>query len=137
MLAKLLGSLAIAIYAGVVPVLELNATHLFNPEWPPHARTHEAWQLITNSAMGGFALWVLWRRSDVRLAGTLSIIVMGSFLAAHALQPFYGGSMALSATLPARTLFGLDLGVAGAWLAVVLAAASLGLARRAHDDAVG
>jgi hypothetical protein len=27
------------------PLLEANVAHVLNPEWPPHARLHEAWQL--------------------------------------------------------------------------------------------
>jgi hypothetical protein len=40
---------------------DLNATHVFNPAWPPHARFHNAtgWGTVTGSQL--LALWLLWR----------------------------------------------------------------------------
>ncbi len=125
MTSRILGTLAIVIYALVVPILELNTSHLFNPEWSPHARTHEAWQLITNSTLGVLALWILCKQSNPKLAGLISIIVMGSFLAAFALQPVYDGSMVLSAGHPEKKLFGVNLGVLGAVLSTLLAFGSI------------
>jgi hypothetical protein len=129
MIPRVLGSLAIVIYALVVPILELNQTHLFNSEWPPHARTHEAWQLITNSSFGLFGLWLIWKRDNLQLAGIISVLVMGSFLIAFLLQDFYGGSMAISSTQPQKTVFGFGLGVFGALLSTILALASIVFAR--------
>lgn len=138
--ARVLGTLAVAIYALVVPLLEVNATHLFNPEWSAHARTHEAWQLTTNAALGLLALWLLWKRGEPKLAGAISIVVMGSFLVAFMLQDAYGGSMVLSAVHPEKKILGVNLGVVGAILCVLLAAGSILLARpagRAGTDAPG
>lgn len=40
---------------------DLNATHVFNPAWPPHARFHNVtgWGTVTGSQL--LALWLLWR----------------------------------------------------------------------------
>jgi hypothetical protein len=40
---------------------DLDATHVFNPQWPPHARFHGAagWGTITGAQL--LALWLLWR----------------------------------------------------------------------------
>lgn len=54
---KLVITIAILTYAFVVPVLELNDTHLFNPDWMPHVRIHELWQLITNTSLGVYSLF--------------------------------------------------------------------------------
>ena len=43
----------------VIPVFELKSTHLTNPEWPSHARLHEAWQLLTNAAISVIAITAL------------------------------------------------------------------------------
>jgi hypothetical protein len=139
MTAKILGTLAVAVYALAVPLLELNATHLFNPEWPPHARTHEAWQLLTNTSLGMLALWALWRRGDVQLAGQISLLVMGGFLVAFLLQDTYGGSMVLSSVDPEKTVLGINLGVVGALLSLLCAASSMTLSRRAarHGRGLG
>ncbi|SNR29393.1 DUF6640 family protein [Blastococcus mobilis] len=40
---------------------DLNATHVFNPEWPPHARFHGAAGLGTVAGAQLLALWLLWR----------------------------------------------------------------------------
>lgn len=40
---------------------DLNATHVFNPAWVPHARFHNAagWGTVTGCQL--LALWLLWR----------------------------------------------------------------------------
>jgi hypothetical protein len=129
MISRILGTLALIIYAFVVPVMELNSTHLFNPDWVPHARTHEAWQLITNTSFGVLALWLIWKRDNPQLAGVISTIIMGSFLIAFLLQDSYGGSMAISSTQPQKTILGIGLGVLGASLSFSLAIASVIFAR--------
>lgn len=39
---------------------DLNRTHVFNPDWPPHARFHGAagWGTVTGSQL--LALWLIW-----------------------------------------------------------------------------
>ena len=40
---------------------DLNRSHVFNPDWPPHARFHSVagWGSIAGSQL--LALWLLWR----------------------------------------------------------------------------
>ncbi len=125
MLARVLVTLGVAIFAVVVPALEINASHVFNPEWPPHARLHEVWQLTTNCAIGTLCLWLAWIRGNVRLAGVLTIIVMGGALFAHAIEDSYGGSLA-SGNI-GRTLLGLEPAAIAAGLAVILAVLAIWL----------
>lgn len=82
----------------LVPYLEINATHLLNPQWPAHARLHEGWQLMTNSALGLLALAWTWSRGGLARACALGAIVTGSFVVAWLLRGMYGGSMAGTAT---------------------------------------
>lgn len=93
MLKKVLLTLAVATFGLMVPVLEISETHLFNPLWPPHARLHEGWQLVTNSAIAAVCLWLAWRKGDVRGAALLALVVVAGFLAAFGLRATYGGSM--------------------------------------------
>jgi hypothetical protein len=116
MIARVFATFSILIYAVLVPILELNDTHLFNPEWPAHARVHEAWQLISNSALGLFSLWQLWVVRNTKLAASISLLIMGGFLLAYATMGLYDGSMAVSATRAAKEIFGLNLGLFGALL---------------------
>lgn len=83
---------AALVFIVLVPVLEINDSHLVNPDWPPHARLHEAWQLLTNAALGAAAAWLAWVRRE-RLGAGLALFVVGPVLMAYALRSLYGGSM--------------------------------------------
>jgi hypothetical protein len=76
-----------------VPVLELNATHLFNPQWPSHARLHEAWQLLGNGGLALISLYLALAAGRDRLAGAIMLSLTGAFLVAYAVSGLYGGSM--------------------------------------------
>lgn len=105
----------------LTPILEISPTHVFNPDWPGHARLHVAWQLATNSALALLCVWLAWRRGKARLAATIALIVTGGFLFAFALSRFYGGTMQHSD--------GSELTISGINVAVALMTASaIGLA---------
>jgi hypothetical protein len=40
-----------------------NRTHLFNPDWPPHAKFHDAQSILLGSLLGASGLYFLRRRS--------------------------------------------------------------------------
>lgn len=121
MTRKILLTLAVLVFALVVPILEVGETHVFNPLWPEHARLHEVWQLLTNSALGAVCLWLAWGQGRVRLASGLALLVTGGFLASFALASTYGGSM--------RHTDGSEIAVAGVNAGVlVMVAASMILA---------
>ena len=53
-----------------------NRTHLFNPDWPPHARFHDALSIVLGSLLGASGLYFLRRKgkdpeSDLRLGALL------------------------------------------------------------------
>ena len=124
MIQKLLITFCIAIYLIGVPILEINDTHVFNPDWTPHARIHEVWQLITNSMIGILCLWLVWIRQQLVLASLLSMIVTGGFMLAFIMKDLYGGSMKyLDGT--ENTLFDINIGVLGFGLALILLLAVL------------
>lgn len=112
-------TIGIAFYGVAVPVLEINSSHLFNPLWTPHARLHEAWQLITNSAIALLSLWMVWRRGLVVQPGILGLMVMGGFLVAYAIRNAYDGSMSLSDGSE-KAILGINLGLAGFGLGSLL-----------------
>ena len=41
-----------------------NRTHLFNPNWPPHAKFHDAQSILLGTLLGVSGLYLLWRRSE-------------------------------------------------------------------------
>ena len=129
MLSKLLVTVGILFYALVVPIFELNETHLFNPAWEPHVRLHEAWQLTTNCAIGLFSLWLVWWRGNIRLSSLMTFFVTGGFLLAYVLRDSYGGSMVLSDGSE-KLIFGINLGLFAYSLAIALALLAIALDRR-------
>jgi hypothetical protein len=59
----------------VGPLLaDWNESHVFNPEWPPHARFHDVTGLSVTAGMALIGLWLLWRRS----AGVRAHLVVAS-----------------------------------------------------------
>ena len=119
MLSKLIITFSVLLYALAVPVLEINVTHVFNPDWTPHVRIHEVWQLLTNSSIGLFCLGLTWKYSKVKISAILSLFITGGFLVAFALQDLYGGSMKYLDGSE-KTIFGMNIGLVGLGVAFVL-----------------
>tara|TARA_R110000868_G_C10949382_1_gene767687 strand:- start:238 stop:657 length:420 start_codon:yes stop_codon:yes gene_type:complete len=110
---------SVLLYAIVVPFLEINETHVFNPNWTPHVRIHEVWQLITNSSIGVFCLWLVWVKNETIVGAILSLLVIGGFLLAFAIQELYGGSMKYLDGSE-KTFLGINIGVLGFGMAFIL-----------------
>ena len=107
---KFIITFSVLLFAVVVPYLEINATHVFNLDWTPHARIHEVWQLITNSSIGVVCLWLVWVKKDTKISTILSLLITGSFLVAYMIQDSYGGSMKYLDGSENR-LLGINMGV--------------------------
>lgn len=116
---KYIITFSIILYAVAVPFLEINDTHVFNPDWTPHVRIHEVWQLITNSAIGILCLWLVWVKKETKVSTILSLLVTGGFLLAYILQDFYGGSMEYIDGSE-KTVLGVNIGVLGFGIAFIL-----------------
>src|SRR5260370_39619805 len=92
-IGKMLISLA-AILTTVVPFLaDWNDSHLFSPQWSPHARFHGAVSLGMTTILSSVALWLLWRRSPdqdapVTVAAAIPMAYWGPFF----LAPFVPGT---------------------------------------------
>ncbi|OUM30739.1 hypothetical protein B8W70_10000 [Pseudomonas sp. 1239] len=132
MIAKLMVTVGIVFYAVVVPIFEINDTHVFNQAWEPHARLHETWQLFTNTAIGAYSVWLVWGRDNLRLASLLTLFVTGGFLMAYWLRDGYGGSMVLTDGSE-KMILGVNLGLFAYALAILLAGLAVALERRRPD----
>lgn len=121
---KLIITFSVFLYAIVVPYLEINSTHVFNPDWTPHVRIHEVWQLITNSSIGILCLLLVWSKGKTIISTILSMIITGSFLVAFILQGFYGGSMKYLDGNE-KTILGINIGIIGFGLSFILLAVSM------------
>jgi hypothetical protein len=59
----------VAVMTGTLAyVFDWNETHVFNPRWPPHAKFHNAQTLLLGSLLGLVTLYLVWGRSDLRVA---------------------------------------------------------------------
>ena len=77
---------------GILPILvDVNASHLLNPDWDSHARVHEAWRLSTNFLVFSLGIFLLWSKNKEMLAGLLSLCIHLGFVMAAILMPIYGG----------------------------------------------
>ena len=93
MAARILITIATLFY-GLAPLFaDLNATHVFHPEWTPHARFHMVWLLGTNSWIAILSLYLLWARSQVVLSAVLGVCVMLGFWSAVLTRATYGGAL--------------------------------------------
>jgi len=85
-------TLSALVFAVLLPYLEISATHLLSPDWPAHARFHNAWQLLTNAALSIFALFLVWKGPTPRVGMGIALIINVSLLIALITGSFYGGS---------------------------------------------
>ncbi|NAY92319.1 hypothetical protein GTQ34_10345 [Muricauda sp. JGD-17] len=120
---KIVITFSVVLFGFAVPFLEINDTHVFNPDWTPHVRIHEVWQLLTNSGIGLLCLWLVWAKKETKLSLILSMLVTGGFLLAFGLKEFYGGSMKYLDGSE-KTLLGINIGLLGFGVAFVLLVAS-------------
>lgn len=83
---RLLISLAVLATA-VIPIRsDWNASHVFSPQWSPHARFHGMVSIGMPVLLAPVALWLLWRRSaDPDTAATVAAFIPVSYWG-----PFFG-----------------------------------------------
>lgn len=128
MFAKILISLGVLVYLLVIPFLEINASHVFNVQWPAHAKFHEVWQLTTHIMLGGLALWLTWFKQHVTIAACISMAIMGGVLFAHIFETSYGGSVLSGNT--SQTILGLELAAFAAAVVLIMSVMAIVLDRR-------
>lgn len=74
--SRILLSVVLVATAVVSVAVDWNTTHIFNPEWHPHAKFHDLVMLWLLSGMSIVALWLLWRRStEPDIAYTFAMLV--------------------------------------------------------------
>lgn len=110
MINRILTTLGLLVLLVLLPLLEIRDTHVFNPDWPPHARLHEVWQLTTNAGISVIGLWLVWRRGAVQLASVLGVFMIGGALIAHLLASTYGGALTYPGA-PGGTILGIPAAV--------------------------
>lgn len=113
-------------------IIDLTATHVFHPEWTPHARMHMVWLLGINTLIALVALYFLWLYKSnafgVNLAGILGLCVYGSFMLSAFTSPLYGGSMGDEDGVP--LVMGFDANILGFSIALMLLLTGWFMARK-------
>jgi uncharacterized protein DUF6640 len=139
-LGKSILSFVLVAGAVVATAVDWNTTHLFNPEWHPHARFHDALFLLFLDGMSLVALWLLWRQSKepdigLKVAALLSAAAWTPFFYIEALIP--GTSLLASDNVPVVKVTGLSFppNVIVAGVLFVLTVIAYSLARAASSDA--
>lgn len=89
----------VAVMVSVGPIFaDFNKTHATNPLWPPHARFHVVWQVLSQAGVSLVILSLLWRdaadySTHIWTALVLNYVWLASFFATLASMPVYGGAL--------------------------------------------
>ncbi|PCJ71128.1 MAG: hypothetical protein COA62_00425 [Rhodobiaceae bacterium] len=97
-LAKILLTVAAIQYGAVPLIVDLTESHVFHPDWPPHARFHMVWLLGVGALLAIYTLALIWGpgKSDIRQlrhASVLGCLTLAAFFSATFLAGSYGGSL--------------------------------------------
>jgi hypothetical protein len=64
-LASCLVTLVAILTSCLAYVFDWNETHVYNPNWPPHAKFHNAQTLLLGPLLGAVSLSFLWLKHDL------------------------------------------------------------------------
>ena len=63
----------LALFTAISPyVFDWNATHIYNPAWPPHAKFHNAQTMVLGACLGVITLYCTWFRNAISLKQSLN-----------------------------------------------------------------
>jgi Family of unknown function (DUF6640) len=83
-LGQVLLSLSLIGTAVGTVLADWNRSHVFNPDWPPHAHFHAAAFVLATVGFSLLGLWLVWKRSADRgtcelVAATVPLLTVGTF----------------------------------------------------------
>ncbi|MEM1075064.1 MAG: DUF6640 family protein [Pseudomonadota bacterium] len=131
MILKIIVTTGTLVYGIVPAIADLNETHLYNPDWSPHARVHGAWFLFFGALMSFLALFLLWIRNDIVLPIVIGLCFVAGFWLAFLTSSFYGGALVDPNGVEARIL-GLESNVFVFSVLSVVFGGSLYVVLRSH-----
>lgn len=95
-----------------------NSLHLFNPNWPPHARLHNAMQAVMLVIVAAASASALWRKPRSRFSIAIAALAPMAFFAGLVIAPLAPGT-SLYASEELRSFgFPINLALAIFWLAL-------------------
>ncbi len=83
--------------------MDWNKTHLFNPNWTPHAKFHDAMTILLGTMLGGSSLYLLNRKNgDQDLQLKAGALLPAFFFAAQAGSFAFPGAKGMDAEFPEK-----------------------------------
>lgn len=97
-LAQILLTIAAIQFGIIPPIVDFTETHVFHPDWPPHARFHLVWLLFTGTCIALLIITVVWKKFEqkhtvLKLVSLLGCIVLAGFFISALFKDSYGGSL--------------------------------------------
>ena len=65
--------------AGGSYIFDWNETHIYNPNWTPHAKFHNAQTMLLGTVIGLLSLWLLWFQNGEQTMMLRLSMVLASF----------------------------------------------------------
>ncbi len=65
--------------AGGSYIFDWNETHIYNPNWTPHAKFHNAQTMLLGTVIGLLSLWLLWFQNGEQTTMLRLSMVLASF----------------------------------------------------------
>lgn len=132
LLGKALLTLANAITIGGPVTADWNPSHIFNPDWPAHARFHGVTGLAMATTLSSAAIWTIWAGSGDRDAARFfAAAIPVAYWAPFFVAPLVPGTAVDDPPHPVPRLAGVPTNLLGAAATTATAAAGWLLDRRA------
>ncbi|RAZ76776.1 DUF6640 family protein [Planococcus halotolerans] len=99
------GKLLLVTVAGLTTVggfiADWNKTHLFNPNWPPHAKFHDAMSITIATFLGGAGMYLLLRKGEYLQRDTqMAAMLPAFFWASQGISFAFPGAKGLESEFP-------------------------------------
>ena len=112
-------------------VFDWDQTHIFNPNWPPHAKFHNGQTMSMGVALELLSLWLLWRKKELpNFDFNLAVLVASLYWITQASAILYPGTDFFdpdTVYLPRSHVFGLPIQVVLQALLYTLLGSALGI----------
>lgn len=105
-IGKVLVTIVALITLGGAYLADWNKTHIFNPNWPPHAKFHNAQTMLMSTVLGLLTLWFLWMQKGDKLSTFRLSIIFASI---------YWITQAGAILFPGTALFDPEFSYLGQW----------------------
>lgn len=103
----------IAVFTVVSPyAFDWNKTHIYNPQWPPHAKFHNAQTMVLGAFLGLLSVYCLWFRKNTLPKQKIdegTLIAALYWLAQFPALLFPGAKLTDSSSLRGPVILGIEM----------------------------